>query len=171
MNAKHSFFNKKLFENAVCKMVAILFLCVIDILALFCPHCLLSVTIYLNSSDPGRYPAGFYLNFSHHPSEHPFSEYSDKYMMMSSNGIFSALLALCAGNSPVTREFPTQKPVTQSFDVFFDVCLNKRLSKQSRGWWLEMPSLSLWGHCNEILKSDVWTCSRLISWALLMKFL
>ena len=48
---------------------------------------------------------------------------------------FSALLALCAGNSPVTGEFPAQRPVTRSFDVFYDLCLNKRLSKQSRGWW------------------------------------
>ena len=44
---------------------------------------------------------------------------------------FSALLALCAGNSPVTGEFPTQRPVTRSFDVFFDLYLNKLLSKQS----------------------------------------
>ena len=36
---------------------------------------------------------------------------------------FSALLALCAGNSPVTGEFPSQRPVTRSFDVFFDLCL------------------------------------------------
>ena len=41
--------------------------------------------------------------------------------------IFSALLAICARNSPVTSEFPTQKPVTWSFDVFFDLDLNKRL--------------------------------------------
>ena len=44
---------------------------------------------------------------------------------------FSALLAPCAGNSPVTGEFPTQGPVTRIFDVFFDLRLNKRLSKQS----------------------------------------
>ena len=43
---------------------------------------------------------------------------------------FSVLLALCAGNSPVTGEFPTQRPVTRSIDVFFDLRLNKRLSKQ-----------------------------------------
>ena len=43
---------------------------------------------------------------------------------------FSALLALCAGNSLVTSEFPSQRPVTQSFDAFFDPRLNKRLSKQ-----------------------------------------
>ena len=61
---------------------------------------------------------------------------------------FSALLALCVGNSPVTGEFTSQRPVTQSFDVFFDLRLNKQLSKQSWGWWFEMPSRSLWRHCN-----------------------
>ena len=44
---------------------------------------------------------------------------------------FSALLAICAGNSPVSGEFPTQRPVTRSFDVIFDLRLNKQLSKQS----------------------------------------
>ena len=44
---------------------------------------------------------------------------------------FSALLAICAGNSPVTGEFPAQRPVTRTFDVFLDLRLNKRLSKQS----------------------------------------
>ena len=53
---------------------------------------------------------------------------------------FFALLALCAGNSPVTGEFPSQRPVTQS--------LNKRLSKQCWGWWFETPSCSLWRHYN-----------------------
>ena len=52
--------------------------------------------------------------------------------------IFSALLALCAA----------QRPVTRSFDVFFDLRLNKRLSKQSWGWWFETPSSPLWRHCN-----------------------
>ena len=61
---------------------------------------------------------------------------------------FSASLVLCAGNSPVTGEFPAQRPVTRSFDVFFDLRLNKRLSKQSWGWWFETPSRSLWRHCN-----------------------
>ena len=62
--------------------------------------------------------------------------------------IFSALLAICAGNSPVTGEFPSQRPVTRSFDVVFDLCLNKRLSKQSWGWWFETPTCPLWRHCN-----------------------
>ena len=62
---------------------------------------------------------------------------------------FSALLALCAGNSPVPGEFPAQRPVTRSFDVFFDQCLNKRLSKQPWGWWFDTPSWSLWRQCND----------------------
>ena len=61
---------------------------------------------------------------------------------------FSALLAICAGNSPVTGEFPAQRSVTRSFDVFFHLRRNKRLSKQSWGWWFETPSRSLWRHCN-----------------------
>ena len=47
----------------------------------------------------------------------------------------------------VTGEFPSQRQVTQSFDVFFDLRLNKRFRKQSRRWWFEMPSFSLWRHC------------------------
>ena len=61
---------------------------------------------------------------------------------------FAALLALGARNSPVTVEFPSQRPVTRSFDVFFDLRLNKRLSKQSWGWWFETPSRPLWRHYN-----------------------
>ena len=61
---------------------------------------------------------------------------------------FSALLALCAGNSPVTGEFPSQRPETRSLDVIFHLRLNIRLSKQSWGWWFKTPSSSLWRHCN-----------------------
>ena len=61
---------------------------------------------------------------------------------------FSALLAICAGNSPVPGEFPAQRPVTRSFAIFFDLRLNKRLSKQSWGWWFETPSRPLWRHRN-----------------------
>ena len=64
---------------------------------------------------------------------------------------FSALLALCAGNSPIPGEFPSQRPVTRSFDVFFDLHLYKRFSKQPWDWWFETASCSLWRHCNVIL--------------------
>ena len=63
---------------------------------------------------------------------------------------FSALLAICAGNSPASGEFPAQRPVTLSFDVFFDLCLNKRLRKQSWGWWFDTLSRPWLHHCNEM---------------------
>ena len=69
---------------------------------------------------------------------------------------FSVLLALCAGNSPVPGEFPSQRPVTRSFDVFFDLRLNKWLSKQSWGWWFETPSRSLWRYCNMFDNITLW---------------
>ena len=62
----------------------------------------------------------------------------------------TALVAICAGNSPVNGEFPAQRPVTRSYDVFFDLRLNKPLSKQSWGWWFETPSRPLWRHCNAL---------------------
>ena len=84
-------------------------------------------------------------------------------MMTSSNETFSELLALCAGNSPVTGEFPSQRPVTRSFDVFFDLRLNKRLSKQSWGWWLETPSPPLWRHRNVVQYHHTGSCYNKIS--------
>ena len=61
---------------------------------------------------------------------------------------FSALLAFCAVNSPVIGELPAQRPVTRSFDVFFDLRLNQQLSKQWRRRWFETPLRSLRRHCN-----------------------
>ena len=58
------------------------------------------------------------------------------------------VIVIFAGNSSVTGEFPAQRSVTWSFDVFFDLRLNKPLCKQSWGWWFETPSCSLWRHCN-----------------------
>ena len=66
---------------------------------------------------------------------------------------FSSLRALCEGNSPVTDESPSQRAVNRSFDVSFYLCLNKRLSKQSRRRWFERPSRQLWRPCNEQLNS------------------
>ena len=69
---------------------------------------------------------------------------------------FSALLAICAGNSTVTGEFHVQRPVTWSFGVSFDLRPNKRLSKQSWGWCFETPSCSLWRHCNGLRIFTAW---------------
>ena len=63
--------------------------------------------------------------------------------------IYSALPALCEGNPAVIGVFPSQRPVTRSFNIFFDLRPNKRLSKQSRGRWFETPLRSLWRHCND----------------------
>ena len=83
------------------------------------------------------------LNTCHHWSS---SRRSWRYQMET----FSALLALCEGNPPVTGgSFSSQRPVTRSFDVFFDLRLNKRLSKQLRRRWFETPSRSLWRYCND----------------------
>ena len=74
-------------------------------------------------------------------------------MMASSNGnIFRVSGPLC-GEFTGPGEFPTQRPVTRSFDVFFDRRLNKRSSKQPRGWWLETLSCSLWHMYMNIMKS------------------
>ena len=77
---------------------------------------------------------------------------------------FSTLLTICVGNSPVNGDFPTQRPVPRSFDVFFDLRLNKRLSKQSWGWWFETSSCPLKRHCN----GDVWVTAydnvQLLHW-------
>ena len=76
---------------------------------------------------------------------------------------FSVFLALCVGNSPVTGEFPSQRPETRSFDVFFDERLNKRWSKQSWRRWFGTPSRSLWRHCNGGFTNDRtsgWTLER-----------
>ena len=70
------------------------------------------------------------------------------YMMTSSNGnIFRVTGPLC-GEFAGPGEFPTQRPVTRSFDVFCDLRHNKPLSKQPWGWWCETLSHSLWRHRN-----------------------
>ena len=69
-------------------------------------------------------------------------------MMTSSNGnIFRVTGPLC-GEFTGPGEFPTQRPATRRFDVYFDLRLNKRLSKQPWGWWFETLSWSLWRHRN-----------------------
>ena len=73
-------------------------------------------------------------------------------MMTSSNGnIFRVTGPLCAGNSQVIVEFPSQRTVTWSFDVSLICAMNKRLRKQSRGWLFDTTLRSLLRHCNGIL--------------------
>ena len=92
------------------------------------------------------------------------------YIMTSSNGnIFGVTGHLCGA-------FPPERPVTRSFDIFFDLRLNKRLSKQSWGWWFETLSCPLWRNCNDTYfpatpqKVMSWQATRaLFHWQILEK--
>ena len=66
--------------------------------------------------------------------------------MTSSNGNISRVTGHLCGEFTGPGEFPAQWPVTQSFNVLFDLRLNKR----SWGWWFEALSWSLWRQCNII---------------------
>ena len=88
-------------------------------------------------------------------------------VMTTSNGNIFRVTGLCAGNSPVTGEFPAQRPVPRSFEVFFDPRLNKPLNKQSWGWWFETPWLPLRRHCNVLshcqgMMAELAVCYRYI---------
>ena len=72
----------------------------------------------------------------------------DFIMMTSSNGnIFRVTGPLC-GDFTGHRWIPLTKAGDVELRCFFDLHLNKRLSKQSWGWWSETPPRSLWRHCN-----------------------
>ena len=78
---------------------------------------------------------------------------------------FSASLALCERNPPVAGGFSSNRPVTRSFDIFFGVRLDRRLRKQSRCRWFEMPWCSLWRHCNDLFKFDnITSAGTLLFW-------
>ena len=68
---------------------------------------------------------------------------------------FYALPGLCEGNPLVIGGFPSQRSERRSFDVFFELLLNKRFSKQSRCRWFETSSRPLWRYCNECQWSDL----------------
>ena len=75
--------------------------------------------------------------------------------------IFFALLVLCAD----TSEFPAQRSVPRGFDVFFDPRSNKRLSKQSWGWWFETLSRPLWRQCNDLVTVSFKPPPIYVQWA------
>ena len=116
----------------------------------------------MNLSEAGMNMSDAWMNLSEagiNLSEAEMNPSKPRHMMTSSNGnIFRVTGPLC-GEFTGPGEFPTQRPVTRSFDVFFDLGLNKRLSNQPWGWWFETPSWSLWRHCNEIhLNQGVLLC-------------
>ena len=82
------------------------------------------------------------------PRDIPGRDYTPTMMTSSNGNIFRVTGPLC-GEFTGPGEFPTQRPVTRSFDDFFYPRLNKRLSKQPWGWWFETPTWSLWRQCND----------------------
>ena len=78
------------------------------------------------------------------------------YCMMTSSkeNILHVTGHLC-GEFTGHRWIPAQRPVTRSFDVFFDLRLNKRLSKQSWGWWFGTLSCPLWRHRNGTISTQL----------------
>ena len=70
-------------------------------------------------------------------------------MMTSSKGIIFRVTGHLCGEFTGSRWIPRKRPVKRSFDVYFDLRLNKRLSKQAWGWWFETPSCPIWRHCND----------------------
>ena len=78
------------------------------------------------------------------------------FMTTSSNGNIFRVTSLLWGEST------SQRPMKRSFDVFFDLRLNKRLSKQSRHRWFETPSCSLLRHCDVFFENHplTWTSSE-----------
>ena len=98
----------------------------------------------INENEPDSNTFYFWIQKnSEIATKHQLNITSGNHMITSSNGKIFRVTALCAGNSPVTDEFPAQRPVTRSFDVPFDVRLNIRLSKQSWGRWFE--TTMIWG--------------------------
>ena len=88
-------------------------------------------------------------------------------MMTSSNGNIFRVTGHLWGEFTGPRWHPAQRPVTRSFDVFFDLLLYKRLRKRSWGWWFETLSCPLWRHrnmtavciyINKCRYHDVFTC-------------
>ena len=79
---------------------------------------------------------------------------------------FSALLALCAGNSLVTGEFPHKGQWRGAFMLPLICTWNKRSSKHSWGWWFETLSHPLWRHCNET--GQIWLPGISVFWQVIV---
>ena len=89
-------------------------------------------------------------------------------MMTSSNwNIFRVTGHLC-GEFTGPRWIPLTKTSDAELWCFFDLRLNKRISKQSWGWWFETQARPLWRHCN-----DNWNdheCPIIYWWVSLLKW-
>ena len=105
------------------------------------------VNYWINVRDLHLYPLSSSSNFVFRVMLQQLSSIVCVCVCSSNENIYCVTGPLCG---EFTGEFPAQRPVTRSFYfIFFYLYLNKRLSKQSWGWWFETSSRSLWRHCNE----------------------
>ena len=111
------------------------------------------------SINPGRLQSHYQMRY---PAETEYLKSPLFAMMASSNGNIVRVTGHLCGEFTAPGEFPSQRPVTRSFDNFFDLRLNKRLSKQSWDWWFEMPLRQLWRHCNGEIVFSVVLADRII---------
>ena len=79
----------------------------------------------------------------------------DRIMMTPSNGNIFLVTGLLWGEFTGHGRIPSHRPVTRSFDVYFDQRPNNRLSKPSRRRWFETPLCSLWRHCADWLQINI----------------
>ena len=117
-----------------------------------------------------KFPSKFYISYQEKCSQASKILWTWCHQMET----FSVLLALCEGNPLVTGEFPSQRPVTRSFDVFFDLCLNNRDTADLRChhayyavtvMWIESCSstscIYMWAPPSLIPHLDSWTNKKL----------
>ena len=115
-------------------------------------HCI-SVTVYNSHTFPAFNI--WWLSVLSFSSNWPFWAYEMSLISWilrktSSNGNIFRVTGILRGEFTGHRWIPRTRPVTRSFDVFFDLRLNKRLSKQSRDRWSETPPRSLWRQSNDM---------------------
>ena len=117
-----------------------------------CPWILLLAHDYLNYTDGSHVVVSCY-------TVAPISLKKPNlvHMMTSSNGNIVLVTSHLCGEFTGHRWILRTKASHAELWFFFDVLPNKRLSKQSWGWWFDTLSRSLWRHCNDM---DLWTLSK-----------
>ena len=104
---------------------------------------------YLTQSNPNEMLWFSRRHFQTHFKEQNLLYTNFTFTEICSYGWNCQQVSIGSHNGSGHRWIPLKRPVTRSFDVFFDLRLNKRLSKQSWGWWFETPSRLLCLHCEE----------------------
>ena len=92
-----------------------------------------------------------------------YCAYNVLHIMTSTNGNIFRVTGLLGGEFTGHRWIPRTKAMTRSFDIFFDLHMNRQLSKQWKRWWFETLPRSLWRHCNETYWRD-YTSKRQEQW-------